>query len=551
MLKSLSIKNYALINHLELDFSNGFTVLTGETGAGKSILLGALELILGSRADMSSIGNNEEKCIVEGVFDIDGLELNTFFTQNNLDYESEIAIRRILLPNGKSRAFINEIPVNLTLLKKLSSFLIDIHSQHENLLIKDQNFQISVIDSFAQNSELLQKYQKEFQIYRKEKKEYEILVEKNEKEKSNLDFYTHQLEKFEILDLENLDLENLEQEFELMTNSSVIQQNFDELNHYLDGDEIGVLGNLQKILGNLSDIQKHLPLSEKLVKRVNDLIIELSDINDEVKNLENSIVTDPQKLEYLQSQMALIYQLFEVFRVQKIGELLLKKQELEEKIENIIGFDEKIKNKKSNLEKQKKELNEYASKLTKTRKTVFSKLEQEILSILNNLGMPYAQFKIEHKICSKINLQGQDEISFLFSANLGQSSQEISKSASGGEISRIMFALKSLLSRFSNLPTIIFDEIDTGISGAIAEKMGKLMKEMGKVRQVLSITHLPQIAAMGDGHFLVEKEHLLGTTTTNICKISKKERVSEIAQMLSGKDIGKDALKHAEKMINK
>ena len=550
MLKSLTIKNYVLINNLELDFSNGFTVLTGETGAGKSILLGALGLLLGKRADMSDVGDKDEKCVIEGVFDIKKLSLNNFFVQNDLEYEPEIAIRRILLPGGKSRAFINEIPVNLNMLKQLSSFLIDIHSQHENLLVKDSKFQLGVIDSFAGNFDIIEDYKSQFNDYWQQKKEYKNLVEKNEQEKQNLEFYTHQLEKFEILDLENLDLSSLEQEFELMQNSSVIQQNFDELNYLLDGEDQNVISRLKEILGKLSDLKKHLSGAENLCDRVNNVLIEISDINDEIKNLENGVSTDPQKLEYLQSQMSLIYQLFEVFRVQKIPDLLSKKQELETKIENIMMFDAKTDSLKLELNKQEDDLKSQAQIITKKRKSVFSKVEKSIISILQEMGMPHVQFVVEHKINEKFSSDGQDNISFLFSANLGKSPQELSKSASGGEISRIVFGLKSLLSNFSGLPTIIFDEIDTGISGKISEKMGSLMKEMGEIRQILTITHLPQIASKGDQHFLVEKDHLLGTTTTNIRQIPQKERITEIAQMLSGKDVRSSALEHAKDMIN-
>ncbi len=551
MLKSLFIKNYVLINKLELDFSKGFSVFTGETGAGKSILLGALGLLLGDRADMSEIGNKDEKCIVEGVFDIEKLGLNNFFVQNNLEYEGEISVRRILSKKGKSRAFINEIPVNLQLLKKLTFFLIDIHSQHQNLLVKDSDFQLSVIDSFAQNSGILEKYKLEFKSYLEKKKRYKNLCGKNEQEKQNLEFYNHQLGKFEILDLENLDLKNLEQEFEMMQNSSVIQQNFDEINYYLDGEDGSIIDKIKKVLSNLSDLKKHFLESAKLTERLNDVLIEVSDINHEINNLETQILSDPQRLEYLQSQMSLIYQLFEVFRVQKISELLQKKQELESKIEEISMFEAKIISQKLALKKQKEDLRKQANKITEQRKIVFSEIEKSVVMILQKMGMPHVQFVVNHEISKKLSLSGQDYIRFLFSSNLGNAPQDLSKSASGGEISRIMFCLKSLLSDFSGLPTIIFDEIDMGISGEIAEKMGELMKQMGKSRQIFTITHLPQIAVKGDHHFLVKKEYLLGTTTTNIYKISERERIKEIAKMLSGSDIGEDALKHVERMMGK
>lgn len=550
MFKSLVIKNYVLIDSLELDFSDGFSVLTGETGAGKSILLGALGLLLGDRADISAVSNKVEKCLVEGIFDISNIDrISGFFEKNDLEYDGEIAIRRILFPGGKSRAFINELPVTLDVLKKLSHFLIDVHSQHQNLLIKDPKFQLGVIDAFADNSEILDEYREKFVDYKSRKKIYDEFVEGNEQEKQNLDFYQHQLEKFEILDLDNLDIDSLDKEFELMQNGSVIQQNFSELEHHLDGGDSSVMARCNQMMENLSILKKYLPEGDALIERLNSILVEMEDIKEDVQNLASGVIVDPQRLSELESQMSTLYQLFETFRVQTVSELMKKKQELEEKIANIVDFEVKIEKLTLDIEVLKRDLKLMADAITTKRKSVFPRVEESIVSILQQMGMPHVQFLVEHKICSSLSIDGQDQILFLFSANLGQAAGDVAKSASGGEISRIMFALKSLLSDFSGLPTIIFDEIDTGISGNIAEKMGGLMKKMGATRQILTITHLPQIAAKGDHHLLVEKDHLLGKTTTSIRKISDKARVNEIAQMLSGADVGESAMAHAEGMI--
>ncbi len=549
MLKSLTIQNYVLIDHMELDFSKGFSVITGETGAGKSILLGALGLILGDRADMSAIGDKDKKCFVEGVFEVDTKKLNNFFTQYDIPPESEIIIRRILLPGGKSRAFINEIPVKLEVLKSLSGYLVDIHSQHQNQILKDSQFQLGVVDIFADNETLRSAYQAGFEVYKKTKKEYKALIEKSELEKNNLDFYQHQLQKFEVLDLENLAVEALDSELEIMQNSEQIQQNLSAINQWLNGGDQSVIVQLNLILSHLQTLQKFLPQSEKLGERMESVLIEVDDLSGEFENLSQQVTVDPSRLAQLQSQMSTLYQLFETFRVQKVSELLQKQSELADKVSAIERFDERIDEMKRKLDQQESDLKKQAEQLTKSRKKVFECLEVNICDILKSMGMPHAQLKIEHKYYSELKSCGYDQIFFLFSANLGQNLQDISRSASGGEISRIMFALKSLLSSLNGLPTIIFDEIDTGISGNIAETMGILMKKMGLSRQVLTITHLPQIAAKGDHHLQVIKDHLLGRTTTSIVVLSRQERIHEIASMLSGKEVGVTALGQAEQLM--
>ncbi len=344
-------------------------------------------------------------------------------------------------------------------------------------------------------------------------------------------------------------IESLDQELELMQNGADIQQGFVAVNELIDGEHGGVVGVLEDILSNLSSLKKYLPACEKLEERVNSVLIEVADINDDANGLAANIEIDPQRLEFLQSQMSVLYQLFETFRVQKSSELLEKKQDLEEKIENIVDFEGKIGGLEKMLAEQEVELKNLAQDITEKRRAVFPKVEKLVVEILQDMGMPHALFIVQHKISPKLTVDGQDEIVFLFTANLGQVPQEVAASASGGEIARIMFALKSLISEFSGLPTIIFDEIDTGISGKIAEKMGHLMDEMGGSRQILTITHLPQIAARGHNHLLVEKDHLEGKTTTNIRGIVAEERIAEVAQMLSGADVGESALEHARGMV--
>lgn len=549
MLKSLTIQNYVLIDHLELDFSNGFSVITGETGAGKSILLGALGLILGDRADMSAISNADEKCVVEGVFEVDVKRLNKFFDQYKIEVESEIIIRRILLPGGRSRSFINETPVKLEGLKALRTYLIDIHSQNQNQVLKDPQFQLGVVDAFAENQSLLSRYQKDFQVYKEAKKEYESLLAQSEEEKNNLDFYQHQMQKFEVLDIENLEVKKLDAELEVIQNSEQIQQSLSEINQWSNGGDQSAMAQLNLILGNLQGLQKFLPESGKLVERMESVVIEVEDLNGEFGKLSLGTTVDPARLEELQLQMSTLYQLFETFRVQKVSGLLEKQADLADKIMVIQNFDERITKLSQDLKIKETTLRTIADQITTGRKSVFSTIENKVCEILKAMGMPHAELKVEHKIYSELSRHGQDQILFLFSANLGQGLQDISRGASGGEVARIMFALKSLLSGLTGLPTIIFDEIDTGISGNIAEAMGVLMQNMGKGRQVFAITHLPQIAAKGDHHLQVRKDHLLGRTTTTIATLSDKERITEIATMLSGKDVGTAALGQAEQLI--
>lgn len=548
MLKNLFVKNYVLIESLELDFSTGFSVLTGETGSGKSILLGALGLVLGERANRSAIGINSDKCVIEATFEVDFKKMNNFFVQNNLELSKEVVIRRILFSNGKSKAFINEEPVSLEILKILGNQLVDIHSQHQNLYLRKQEFQLNVIDVFAQNELLLNTYKKDFELYKNLLIELKNLNQKSEQEKANLEFYTYQLEKFEQVDLENKETQNLEKELEVLNHAEEIQQKLYSVKEILKGGDFSVLSGLDLVLNDVQFLVKYFESAKELSNRFESCLEELTDCFGEIQNLDSQIEFDAQRLLEVQNQMAVLYQLYEVFRVSSLEELMNKKIELEQNINSIKCFEKRQKELEIKIKKQKKILENQARILSERRQETFSKLEKSVVVILQDLGMEQAVFEVSYSKKEKLNSFGKDEISFLFSANKNRDPKEISKVASGGEISRIMLTFKFLIAR-SNFSTIIFDEIDTGVSGHVAEKMAYLMQEMGIQGQVFTITHLPQIASKADTHFQVKKIQDDFQTKTLIKNLSIEERIDEIAQMLSGEVVSKNAKRQAKELL--
>jgi len=549
MLKTLSVKNYALIENLELNFSDGFSVFTGETGSGKSILLGALALILGKRANLKDIGANGDKCVIEGVFEIEKKMLNKFFVQSDLEFSEEVTIRRILFANGKSKAFINEEPVGLEVLKKLGSQLVDIHSQHQNLHLKEQDFQLRVIDGFAGTEKLLQDYKKEYLQHKNDLNELAVLNKKIEEEKQNLEFYTYQLEKFEQVDLENEGTRNLEKELEILNHGEEIQQKLNTSSALLQEGDHAVLRGIDLVLNDLQSLKKYLEPASALSDRLETVLVELTDCVQEIDGLASQTEFDGERLLEVQQKMSVLYQLYEVFRVSSLEELLSKKSELEQKINSISDFDESKEKLAQKIEKQRLNLEAQAQVISDKRQKVFPRLQTQVENMLRELGMEHAIFQISHTENEKLTALGKDIISFKFSANKNQAPAEIAKVASGGEISRIMLTLKSLMASATGFPTIIFDEVDTGVSGHVAEKMGHLMATMADAGQVLAITHLPQIASKATVHFRVKKVHGETSTQTIIESLSSDQRVDEVAQMLSGEVISEPAREHARVML--
>jgi DNA repair protein RecN (Recombination protein N) len=550
MLKKLKIQDYALIRHLDINFDNDFSTLTGETGAGKSILLGALSLVLGTRADSSAL-NNDNKCIVEAVFKINNYNLKPFFDNNDLDYEHETIIRREITTSGKSRAFINDTPVNLNILKNLSAKLIDIHSQHENLELNDNFFQLKVIDAAAGNGNLLEEYKQTFHTYKKLKKQLEELKQQAQKADADYDYNLFQFNKLNELNLENIDLNELEDELNVLNNSEKIQQNLAVCNAILSGDnEFNILEQLKSIKKSLFEISNVYSHALSLIDRIETITIDLKDIANEIEYSAETVEFNPQRAGHLKEIIDNIYDAMHKFQKQSIDELTNVREDFKNKTEKRTSLEFDINNIDKRLTETTSKLKTLSESLhNKRQKTVKSFIEK-ILSILRDLGMPHADFVVNIEKNNDFAETGIDRITFLFSSNKGQPAQNISKIASGGEISRLMLSIKSILSEHIALPTIIFDEIDTGVSGEIAEKMALIMKKMAQNMQVISITHLPQIAARGKNHYKIFKDENNSIVETKITKLNNNERIAEIARLLSGSTISQEAVENAKTLIN-
>ncbi|WP_445451985.1 DNA repair protein RecN [Flavobacterium sp. 25HG05S-40] len=550
MITSLSIENFALIEKLNIDFSNGFSIITGETGAGKSILLGALGLVLGKRADLTSLKNKEEKCIVEANFSIAKYNLHTFFESNDLDYEDDTIIRREILPSGKSRAFINDSPVNLQQLQELSFYLIDVHSQHQTLELSEEDFQFKILDAIAANQNLLLEYVAILKRYRYSKSSLEakklslseVLKEKEYNEFLFQELYAAQLKEGE--------LEELEQQYQALSNVELITENLDKLLSIANEEEFGIVKSLKEFK---SILQKNVSFSteyQSLSERATSILIEFDDIVKELNRESELINNDPEKLEAVNQKLQLIYNLQKKHNVLTIEELLAIQLQLEGKVVSVAALEDDIQKLEINLQELDVALGHIASKISQSRREAVAGLSDKLIAILNQLGMPNVRFKIEIESSNTYKDNGKDTIQFLFSANKGTDFGLLKKVASGGEMSRIMLAVKSILSQYSKLPTIIFDEIDTGVSGEIANKMGEIMKDMSKTMQVFAITHLPQIAAKGATHFKVYKTVTGENTVSELKLLNVEERIAEIAEMLSGKDISDSAMNHAKALLN-
>lgn len=550
MLTSLSIKNYALIDHLHVDFNNGFTIITGETGAGKSILLGGLSLILGKRADLSSLRDKESKCIIEANFDITNYNLESLFIAEDLDFEPQTIIRREILPSGKSRAFINDSPVNLSSLQLLGKQLVDIHSQHETLQLVDDAFQFQVIDALAKTQTDLIKYSKIGLQYKTLNKELSKLVAFQTEAIKEHDYNSFLLNELTQAKLQSEELETLEEELETLSNIDAIQEKITASNQLLNDEQIGVLTNVTALKNTMKQLSEISNKYQDLYNRVNSSLIELDDVFSELEDFQDQLEANPNRLAEVNARLTLINNLFQKHVVNTIQELITIKAELSDKVSASENVAADIDQKKSEIIKVKEELDAIALIIHNKRKKAIPGLKDKLEAILVQLGMSNAQFNIVLNLNDTYYSNGKEELSFLFSANKGGDFKPLKKAASGGELSRIMLAIKSILTKYIKLPTIMFDEIDTGVSGEISNKMADIMAGMSTTMQVFSITHLPQIAAKGHTHFKVYKEDVNEVTTTNLVKLNHDERIVEIAQMLGGIAVSNSALAHAKQLLN-
>lgn len=550
MLKSLYIKNYALIDSLEIDFESGFSVITGETGAGKSIILGALSLILGQRADVKSIKRGENKCIIEGTFDVSAYDLKSFCEERDIEYDPEAYIlRREILSTGKSRAFINDTPVSVTDLKELGEQLIDIHSQHQNLLLADNRFQMQVVDILAGNKILLKDYQQEFRQYKELEKTLNDLKESSQKSKEEEDYFRFQYEVLLEAALAIDEQEELEAEQEILTHAEDIKSTLYKCHTLLADDERGVVAALKEGLNLSQTLIKVYTKAESISQRLDTAYIDLKDLSVELERYAEDVEFNSDRLAQIDSRLDLIYSLQKKHKVSSVGELVEIQKELENKLENIDSSDERIEKLEKDIHKQYEKVLALAKKLSSSRLQSKAKIEKQLVDKVSFLGMPNIRFECQIIPKDHPDLSGMDELVFLFSANKNAPLQPVANIASGGEISRLMLCLKSMIAGATALPTIIFDEIDTGVSGEIADKMGQVMQEFGQKMQVIAITHLPQIAAKGRVHYKVYKKDEVDTTITNLCRLSDKERLEEVARMLSGATLTDAAMQNAKVML--
>jgi len=550
LLTSLSIKNYALIDNLDVNFNNGLTIITGETGAGKSILLGGLSLILGKRADLNSIKDTTKKCVIEAIFDIKNYNLKELFISEDLDYEEQTIIRREILPSGKSRAFINDSPVNLDSLKLLAEQLIDIHSQHQTLELVSNDFQFQVIDALANNEGLLVDYTDKLRYYQNLQKELQELLNFQSEAIKEHDYNMFLLNELNEAKLENVNLQELDEEYETLDNIEDITEKLSYSNQLLNNEEIGVLKTLLELKNTFQKLSGFSAKYETLFNRVDSSLIELNDIQNEVELLLENLETNPSRLEEVNLQLQTFHNLMQKHVAQDVGELIAIKNKLSNKVSETESMDETIKQKQIAIAETKNDLKSVSKKINESREGAIPTLSKQLEDILNELGIPNAKFNISLNHTDTFYKNGSDELTFLFSANKGGNFNELKKAASGGELSRIMLTIKLILSNYMQLPTIMFDEIDSGISGEIANKMADIMLQMSKTMQVFTITHLPQIAAKGHTHFKVYKEDVDDITRTSLTKLNHDERVVEIAQMLSGVELSDSAIIHAKQLLN-
>lgn len=550
MLSHLHVKNYALIESLEIDFQKGLTIITGETGAGKSILLGALGLVIGQRADSQVLRNKEQKCVVEATFNIKNYSLQPFFELNELDYSDECVVRREINPAGNSRAFINDTPVTLPILKELGNYLIDIHSQHETLAINSGAFQLSLIDAVAENNKLLSKYQELFAKYKLMQKQLAELKTQEEQSKKDFDYYSFLFNELEEAAINADEIKIAEEELETLNNAEEIQSNLLAAANILSEGELNTLNQLVEIKNLLNNAAKHNAHAKELADRVTSIYIELKELAREVTAASETIIADPEKAQMLSDKLDTYHHLLQKHRVSTAEELIQIKNDLESKLQYVSGLDTEIAKLENAIQTTEKHLLHQAEEISKRRNSKLQEIEKSVSQTLSALGMPNAVLKINCQKLDKLNETGLDSVQFLFSANKGSEPKELGKVASGGELSRLMLSLKAMLAKVKILPTIFFDEIDTGVSGEIAHKIGNIMEEMAKHMQVIAITHLPQIASKGKNHLKVYKKDKGDITHSSIKQLSNDERVEEIAHMLSGDKITDVALQNAKSLLS-
>lgn len=550
MITHITIQNYALISGVNINLEKGMTVITGETGSGKSILLGALGLVAGQRADSQVLYDKSKKCVVEVTFDVKQYNVSSFFDANELDYSDTTIIRREITPDGKSRAFINDTPVTLSVLKQLSEKLIDIHSQHETLLLNENNFQLAVVDVFAGHIKLIKEYTAKYREWKRIEKELFDLQEQEKQAKKESDYLQFQFNELEDAHLKSGEQQQIEEELQVLSYAESIKHSLAAAYNALSGDEEGLLQSLKEIKTSISSVEKYNTQLKELSDRIKSSQIELQDIANELQNIEQDTVYDPKRIEDINERLNIIYGLQKKHQVNDVDSLLKIKDEISNKLIAFTSLEEQI----HALEKQKithfVQLEKTAKQISVNRGKVISEIEKSVENVLVKLSMPNARIKINHIVNEKMGVNGFDEIDFSFSANKGNDFKLINKVASGGELSRLMLAVKSLIAQKTMLPTIIFDEIDTGVSGEVAAKMALIMQGISKSIQVITITHLPQIASKGEHHLLVLKKDEGKRTITYIERLNKEDRVKEVAKMLSAGEPSETALKNAKELLN-
>jgi DNA repair protein RecN (Recombination protein N) len=551
MLVRLTVQNYALIRELDMEPGTGLTIITGETGAGKSILLGALSLILGSRADTSVLLNKVEKCVVEGVFDLRGKDMEIYFRENDLDYDDRTILRREINPAGKSRAFVNDTPVTLNIFKDIGDRLVDIHSQHNNLLLADSSFQLGVIDSLAGNRELLNSYRKVYESHRNLKREYDALQENYESNRADLEYYQFQFKQLAEAALRDGEAGELEAERDVLSHAGEIQEALATVTGIVTEGEISAANMLRDSLNTLRKVAGFIPQGEDLLSRLESASIEIDDISSELARILERVESDPDRLRIVTDRIDLLFTLMHKNRVNSVSELIEKREELGRLVNSVETSDERLAELGKMLEAVSSELETLAAGLTGTRLSIIPQLEERVAGLLRSLGIPNAKFVVRLGRAVSYTPSGADKAEFLFTANRQVPPESLAQVASGGELSRVMLSLKYLLSRSRNLPSIIFDEIDSGVSGEVAGMVGNMLSEMGKNMQVMNITHLPQIAALGERHFFVYKNDTTDSTNTHIRLLSDEERLREVARLLSGSEITGAAIENAKMLFKR
>lgn len=550
MLKSLFIQNFVLIDSLDIQFEKGFSVITGETGAGKSIILGALSLVLGQRADGKSIKKDADKCVIEAVFDIRQYSLEPFFLSNDLEYDAESCIlRRELYASGKSRAFVNDSPVSLAIMKELGTKLIDIHSQHQNLLLGDNRFQLRVVDVMAENEILLILYRKEYSRYQALKKELKELKEKAAQTKQEEDYIRFQLDQLEEAHLSAGEQEELEQEQETLSHAEEIKGTLYKVSQLLDGEEMGGVQLIKEAYSAADSLERYFPRAKEIGERLRTAYIDLNDLVSEIEMLKDDVEFNPERLDFVNERLNTIYSLQQKHHLNTVDELLQLQAQYEQQLNDINSFDEQIADLSRQLDASYRELLQQAAVLSGQRKIASEALAKQLVQMVMPLGMPNVRFHVDITPREEPDSDGMDEVCFLFSANKSGELQPVAQTASGGEISRLMLCIKAMIAGFTALPTIIFDEVDTGVSGDIADKMGNIMHDLGTKMQVFAITHLPQIAAKGQAHYFVYKTDVDDRTVTRIKRLDDDERVREVARMLSGASLTEASLANAKDLL--